>query len=293
MAILVDERTRLLVQGITGHEGRIHTRYMRDYGTEILAGVSPQKGGETVENVPVYNSVRSALREHPTINTSIIFVPADHAVEAVIESIESAIEQIVAISEHIPIHDVLKFIELGNRRSVRIIGPNCPGVISPNKAKVGIMPAQFFSEGSIGIVSRSGTLTYEVARLLTQEGLGQSTIVGIGGDPVVGLDLKEVLQMFKNDLETELIVLIGEIGGDSEERLAEEIPNLKIPIPIVAYIAGVTAPPGKRMGHAGAIISKDRGLASEKKEKLRDARVLVSDLPSEIPLIVKKELKLV
>ncbi|MFQ6135108.1 MAG: succinate--CoA ligase subunit alpha [Nitrososphaerales archaeon] len=291
MAILVDRGTRLLVQGMTGREGRLHTELMLRYGTEILAGVTPGKGGESVEGRPVYNTVKAAVKEHPEINASILFVPAPHAAEAAYEAIDAGIELLIVITERIPVHDAVRFIEYGRRKGVKIVGPNCPGVMSPSECKVGIMPGHLFKKGHVGIVSRSGTLTYEVAWSLTRSGLGQSTAVGVGGDPVVGLDLLEVIRMFQDDPDTEAVVVIGEIGGDAEERLAEEMKNSGVGMPLVAYIAGLTAPQGKRMGHAGAIISMGEGTAVGKKDRLTDAGALVADIPSDIPRLVRKGLE--
>lgn len=287
----MDRGVRLLVQGMTGREGRIHTRLMLRYGTKILAGVTPGKGGGRVEGRPVYNTVKAVLKDHPEINASILFVPAPHALDAVYEAVDAGIKLIVGITEHIPVHDTLRFVEYGRRRGVRIVGPNCPGVISPSECKVGIMPDHLFKKGRVGIVSRSGTLTYEVAWALTRSGLGVSTAVGVGGDPVVGLDLLEVIRMFQDDPDTDAVVLIGEIGGDAEERLVEEIRKSGVNMPLVAYVVGLTAPQGRRMGHAGAIISMGEGLAVEKKNRLADAGVLVADIPSEIPRLVRKGLK--
>ncbi|MEE9586136.1 MAG: succinate--CoA ligase subunit alpha [Nitrososphaerales archaeon] len=291
MGVLVNKGTRLLVQGMTGREGRLHTELMLRYGTKILAGVTPGKGGGSVEGRPVYNTVKEAVKEHPEINASILFVPAPHTAEAAYEAVDAGVELLVVITEHIPVHDAIRFIEYGRRRGVRIVGPNCPGVISPSECKVGIMPDHLFKKGHVGIVSRSGTLTYEIAWSLTSSGLGQSTAVGIGGDPVVGLDLIEVVRMFQDDSDTEAVVVIGEIGGDAEERLAEEMKNSGGGIPVVAYIAGLTAPTGKRMGHAGAIISMGEGTAAGKKKRLADAGALVADIPSDIPKLVRKGLE--
>ncbi|MET1128478.1 MAG: succinate--CoA ligase subunit alpha [Thermoproteota archaeon] len=291
MAILVDRNTRVIVQGITGREGSFHTKLMLEYGTKIVAGVTPGKGGSQVHGIPVYDTMKEAVREHPDANTSIIFVPARFATDAVYEAIEAGMKVIVVITEHIPVHDALKFVNYAKQRSVSIVGPNCPGVISPGKTKVGIMPGHVFREGSIGIVSRSGTLTYEIAFTLTREGLGQSTAVGIGGDPITGLNFIEVLEMFRNDPETEAVVLIGEIGGDAEERAARYIMETKYPKPVVAFIAGKTAPPGKRMGHAGAIISMGTGFYQDKVKALKAAGVPVAETPFQVVELVKQVLK--
>lgn len=290
MAILVDENTRVLVQGITGREGSFQTKIMLDYGTKVVAGVTPGKGGVKVHGVPVYDSVEEALREHPEINTSIVFVPARFAVDAVYEAVDAGIETVVVITEHIPVHDSMKVINYARQRGTKIIGPNCPGVISPERCKVGIMPGHVYRRGPVGIVSRSGTLTYEIAFSLTRAGIGQSTTVGIGGDPVVGMDFIEVLKLFEEDPETRVIVLVGEIGGDMEERAAKFIEEGGVSKPVVAYIAGRTAPPGKRMGHAGAIISMGAGSAESKIGALKAAGVDVAETPFEIPKLVKRRL---
>ncbi len=292
MAIIVDERTRVLVQGITGREGRFHTERMLEYGTKIVAGVTPGKGGQTVCGVPVYNTVDEAIRKHPEINTSIVFVPAKFAPDAIYEAIDAGIKTIVVITEGIPVHDEIKLINYARSKGVIIVGPNTPGVISPGKrVKVGIMPAKSFSPGHIGMVSRSGTLTYEIAEVLSRIGLGQSTVVGIGGDPITGLDFIDVVSMFEQDPETRGIVVIGEIGGDAEERLAEYIKKGYVTKPVIAYIAGKTAPPGKRMGHAGAIITMGRGSAESKIKALQSAGVEVATTPMQVAEIAKRVFK--
>ncbi len=282
MAVLVDKGTRLLVQGITGREGSFHTKLMIEYGTKVVAGVTPGKGGTEVHGVPVYDTVAEAVRKHPEINVSIIFVPARFAPDAVYEALDNGIRTIVVITEHIPSHEELRFVRYGRSLGARMVGPNCPGVISPGKSKVGIMPANVFKEGSVGIVSRSGTLTYEIAAAITREGFGQSTAVGIGGDPVTGLDFIDMLELFRDDPETEAVVLIGEIGGDAEERAARYVKETKYPKPVVAYVAGRTAPPGKRMGHAGAIISMGTGYYADKVRALRAAGISVAETPFEV-----------
>ncbi|MEM1995144.1 MAG: succinate--CoA ligase subunit alpha [Nitrososphaerales archaeon] len=291
MAILIDAKTRVLVQGATGREGSTHTASMLNYGTKILAGVTPNRGGSTVSGVPIYDLVSEAVESHPEINTSIVFVPASAAPEAVYEAIDAGIKLIIIVTERIPIHDTINLVAHAERKGAKIIGPNCPGVITPEVAKVGIMPAHLFKKGRVGIVSRSGTLTYEVAWALTRSGFGQSTAVGIGGDPVVGLGFVDVVQMFEADPETDAIVVIGEIGGDAEERLAAYIRRQGLAKPIVAYIAGRSAPKGKRMGHAGAIISLGSGSAEEKRAALIDAGVNVAELPSQIPILLKKAIQ--
>ncbi len=292
MAILVDERTRVLVQGITGREGRFHTERMLRYGTRIVAGVTPGKGGENVHGVPVYDTVEEALKNHPEINASIIFVPARFATDAIFEAVDAGIKLVVVITEGIPLHEELKVVSYARSRGTVIVGPNCPGLIAPRlRVKIGIMPEHYFAPGNVGIVSRSGTLTYEIAAELTRHGLGQSTVIGIGGDPITGLDFVEVVKMFEKDPETHAIVVIGEIGGDAEERLASYVENHGVSKPIVAFIAGRTAPPGKRMGHAGAIISMGRGDAASKIRALQRAGIEVAKLPHEVPKLVERALR--
>lgn len=291
MTILVDKNTRVLVQGITGKEGSFHTKLMLEYGTKIIAGVTPGKSGQIVHGVPVYDTVKEAVDKHGGFDASIVFVPARFVSEAVYEAIENGVRVVVVITEGVPLHDELKFVSLAKSLGVTIVGPNTPGVISPNECKLGIMPSHVFSKGSIGIVSRSGTLTYEIARELGKSGYGESTVIGIGGDPVTGLNFIEVYDMFQNDPETKLIVLIGEIGGDAEERFAKHYGGLRRRKPVVAYIAGRTAPPGKRMGHAGAIISMGIGDYLSKRKALEDAGVVVVDKPSDIPSAISQALK--
>jgi succinyl-CoA synthetase alpha subunit len=291
MTVLVDSETRVVVQGITGREGSFHTRAMLSYGTRILAGVTPGKGGTTVEGVPVYDNVMEAVRRHPELNTSIIFVPSRFAADAVYEAIDAGLDLIVVITEGIPVHETMKFVRYAKINGVTIIGPNCPGVISPGESKVGIMPGHVFSKGRVGIVSRSGTLTYEIAYAMTKAGIGQSTSIGIGGDPVPGTSFIDALEMFREDDGTDAVVLIGEIGGDMEERAARYIVEQGYEKPVVAYVAGRTAPPGKRMGHAGAIISMGVGDAASKIKVLREVGVEVAELPSQIPSLLMKVLK--
>jgi succinyl-CoA synthetase alpha subunit len=288
LPILIDGETRVLVQGITGREGSSHTLAMLKYGTKIVAGVTPGRGGTDVGGVPVYNTVRQAVEAHPEINSSIIFVPAPFNADAVYEALDSNLKLIVDITEHVPIHDSLEFVNYARDRGVTIIGPNCPGVMSPGTCKLGIMPGQIFSKGNVGIVSRSGTLTYEIAWVLTKAGLGQSTAVGVGGDPVIGRDTVEIIEMFEQDQETKSIVVIGEIGGDAEERVAARIKQRGMKKPVVAFIAGRQAPPGKRMGHAGAIVSMGSGTAAGKIKALEDVGVRVAELPSEIPKLISQ-----
>jgi succinyl-CoA synthetase alpha subunit len=278
VSIIVGEDTKLVVSGLTGREGSFHGLRNRDYGTDLVAGVTPGKGGQDVDGVPVYDTIAEAVEAGA--NTSMIFVPARFAAAAIDEAIEAGAETVIAITEGIPVLDMLKTYWKAKEAGVRLIGPNCPGVLSPGKANVGIIPAQFFDQGSIGVVSKSGTLTYQIGNELKQAGLGNSTIVGIGGDPIVGSDFIDILTLFEADEETELIVMVGEIGGDAEERAAEFIAE-NVSKPVVAYIAGFTAPPGKQMGHAGAIISGSSGTAEAKKEALEAKGVSVGRSPTE------------
>jgi succinyl-CoA synthetase alpha subunit len=280
MAILVDKNTRVVVQGITGKEGSFHALQCKAYGTQVVAGVTPSKGGQKVEDIPVFNTVESAVKE-TSANCSLIFVPPAFAADAIVEALDAGIELVVCITEGIPVRDMLKVKHymLRNYPKAKLIGPNCPGVITPGEAKVGIMPGHIFKRGTIGIVSRSGTLTYEASHQLTRYGLGQSTAVGIGGDPVHGLSHKDVIAMFNEDPETEAILMIGEIGGTAEEEAAEYIKQF-VKKPVFAYIAGITAPPGRRMGHAGAIITGGKGTAQAKMSALRDAGVHVIENPA-------------
>ena len=280
MAIFVDAETRLVVQGLTGSEGRFHGLRNRSYGTTLVAGVTPGKGGQDVEGVPVLDTVEEAVREHGA-NTSMVFVPAPFAADAVYEAVDAGIKTVIAITEGVPAHDMLRIHSYVRARGARMLGPNCPGALSPGKANVGIIPAEIFTPGNIGLVSRSGTLTYQIGHELTQMGLGNSTIVGIGGDPVVGSSFVDILGKFEADPETEVVVMVGEIGGDEEEKAATYI-AAEMSKPVVAYIAGFTAPPGKTMGHAGAIISGSSGTAQAKKEALEAAGVKVGTTPTEV-----------
>ena len=289
MAILVDENTKVLVQGITGRDGSFHTRLMLDYGTKVVAGVTPGKGGQEVHGVRVYNTVKEAVEETGA-NTSIIFVPPKFAVDAIFEAAEAGIKLIVTITEGIPALEESKVFDFLKKVGARMIGPNCPGIISPGKCKVGILPAHIFKEGDIGIVSRSGTLTYEIVYNITKSGFGQSTCIGIGGDAIIGTNFIDVLSLFEKDPQTHGVVLIGEIGGTDEQEAAEFIRD-HMTKPVVAFIAGLTAPPGKRMGHAGAIISGSEGTAKEKIEKFKECGVPVANIPSEIPALLKQVLK--
>ena len=279
MSIVVGEETKLVVSGLTGREGSFHGLRNRDYGTDLVAGVTPGKGGQDVDGVPVFDSIAEAVSERGA-NTSMVFVPARFAAAAIDEAIDSGVQTVIAITEGIPVLDMLRTYWKAREAGVRLIGPNCPGVLSPGKANVGIIPAQFFDPGKIGVVSKSGTLTYQIGNELKQAGAGNSSIVGIGGDPIVGSDFIDVLTLFEADPETELIVMVGEIGGDAEERAAEFIAE-QISKPVVAYIAGFTAPPGKQMGHAGAIISGSSGTAQAKKEALEAKGVRVGQSPTE------------
>lgn len=283
--IILDKNTKCVVQGITGKQGSFHTKSMLEYGTQIVAGTSPGKGGQEFEGVPVYNSIEEILEEKD-VNASIIFIPAPFAKDAAFEAI-SQLDLAVIITEHIPVHDSMQIAQYAQKNDCRVIGPNTPGIITPGVGKLGIMPTNIFQPGDIGIVSRSGTLTYEVASQITLAGLGQSTCLGIGGDPVVGLDFAEVLQMFEEDPDTSAMVMIGEIGGNAEEKAADYIAK-NINKPVVAYIAGITAPAGKRMGHAGAIIEGDSGSAQSKINALESAGVQVARQPSQIIDIMKK-----
>jgi succinyl-CoA synthetase alpha subunit len=283
--IFLDEDTRCVVQGITGKQGSFHTKRMLNYHTNIVAGTSPGKGGQEFEGIPVYNSI-AEVKEEVDVNASIIFIPAPFAKDAAFEAI-SHLELAVIITEHIPVHDSMEIINYALKNDCKIIGPNTPGIITPGVGKLGIMPTHIFNPGDIGIVSRSGTLTYEVASQITNAGLGQSTCLGIGGDPVVGLDFAEVLQKFEEDPQTKAMVMIGEIGGNAEEKAAEYIAE-NITKPVVAYIAGRTAPPGKRMGHAGAIIEGEAGTAETKIKALKSAGVEVAQQPSQIADIIKE-----
>ena len=284
MAIIVDTETRLVVQGLTGSEGRFHGLRNRAYGTELVAGVTPGKGGQDVEGVPVFDTVASAVRETGA-NTSMIFVPAPFAADAVYEAVDAGLSTIICITEGVPTHEMLRIHAYVHTRGVTMIGPNCPGVLSPGKANVGIIPGEIFREGAIGLVSRSGTLTYQIGHELTQLGLGNSTIVGIGGDPVVGSSFVDMLERFEADSQTEGVVMVGEIGGDEEEKAAAFI-EAEMSKPVIAYIAGFTAPPGKTMGHAGAIISGSAGTAQAKKDALEARGVRVGTTPTETAELV-------
>lgn len=273
MSILIDKETRLVVQGVTGREGSFHTRQCVDYGSNVVAGVTPGKGGQDLDGIPVFNTIQGAVQSTGA-NASLIFVPSPFAADAIMESAAAGLLLIVCITEGIPIRDMLKVVQFLKPRSCRLIGPNCPGVISPGRCKAGIMPGQIHKEGHIGVVSRSGTLTYEVVHQLTQNGLGQSTCIGIGGDPIIGSSFVDILQLFEEDAETHGVVLIGEIGGTDEEAAAQYIKH-HFNKPVLGFVAGLTAPPGKRMGHAGAIISGRGGTAAEKIAAMREGGIRV------------------
>ena len=280
MAIIVDRETRLVVQGLTGREGSFHGVRNRNYGTQVVAGVTPGKGGQDVEGIPIFDTVAEAVEEADA-NTTMVFVPARFATDAIYEAVDAGIETVICIAEGLPAHDMLRVYNYMCPKGITMLGPNCPGALSPGKANVGIIPAEIFREGRIGLVSRSGTLTYQIGHELTQLGLGNSTIVGIGGDPVVGSGFIDILERFEADDETEVVVMVGEIGGTEEEKAAGFIES-EMSKPVVAYIAGFTAPPGKTMGHAGAIISGTAGTAQAKKEALEAHGVRVGTTPTEV-----------
>ncbi len=286
MTVLVNENTRVVVQGITGYQGQFHTKLMQEYGTKVVAGVTPGKYGQKVHEVPVFDLVQEAVDE-ANANAAIIFVPAAFAGDAVLEAIEANLNPIVAITEHIPIIDTMKAVQSAKQVGITVIGPNTPGIISPGKTKIGIMPGHVFKEGSIGLVSRSGTLTYEIASAMTSMDQGQSTCIGMGGDPITGITFLDALEKFQADPETKAIVLVGEIGGDAEEKAAAYAKEY-VNKPIVAFVAGRTAPPGKRMGHAGAIISGSSGTAKSKIEAFNKVGIRVAEHPVQIADILKE-----
>jgi succinyl-CoA synthetase alpha subunit len=289
MAILVDDNTRLLVQGITGREGAFHTGRMLESGTNVVAGVTPGKGGQDYEDVPVFDTVEKAVEETGA-NASVIFVPPPFAADAIFESLDGAMSTVCCITEGIPVHDMMRVTDYLQMKEATLIGPNCPGVLSPGKANVSIMPRDIFMPGNVGVVSRSGTLTYQIVNELTQRGIGQSTAVGIGGDPIIGTDFIEILEKFEADPETECVVMIGEIGGNAEQLAAEYVRS-QMDTPVVAYIAGFTAPEGKTMGHAGAIVSGGESTAEAKSEALRRAGISAATNPSEVAELVAKALR--
>jgi len=288
VSVLVDQNTKLIVQGITGRDGSFHAKQMVEYGTQVVAGVTPGKGGQEEHGVPVFNSVAEA-KEQTQANTAVIYVPAKFAKDAILEDINAGIDLIICITEGLPVLDMVEVRKGMKGKNIRLIGPNCPGVISPGKAKVGIMPGHIHKEGPIGVVSRSGTLTYEVVYNLTLNDIGQSSCVGLGGDPIIGTRFIDVLEMFEKDEDTKGIVMVGEIGGEDEQIAAEYIKK-EVSKPVVGFIAGRTAPAGKRMGHAGAIISSGDSTAEAKRNVLKDAGVAVVDFPDEIPAIFKLKL---
>lgn len=288
MSILIDSSTKVCVQGITGRDGSFHTKQMLEYGTNIVAGVTPGKGGEKIEGVPVFNTVKEAVIKTGA-DTSIIFVPARFAVDALYEAADAGIKLIVTVSEGIPALDMVKAVHFLNEKGARLIGPNSPGLISPGKSKVGILPGQIFKEGSVGVISRSGTLTYEIVSHITNAGIGESTCIGIGGDPIIGLKFIDCLELFNKDDQTKAVVIVGEIGGSDEEETAIYIKE-NFNKPVVGFIAGLTAPPGKRMGHAGAIVSGGSGTAAEKIKALEGANIPVAREPVEIAKLLRERL---
>lgn len=289
MAIILTENVPTIVQGITGHQGSFHAEQMKAFGTNVVGGVTPGKGGTTVKGFPVFDSVSEAVKRTGA-RASVVFVPAPFAFDAVVEAVDNGIELVTVITEHIPFHDMVRLKLYAKIKGARIIGPNCPGITSVGIAKHGIMPNAIFRKGNVGVVSRSGTLTYEIVNAITEAGLGETTVIGIGGDQVVGTTMQEVVRMFEEDDETKAIVLVGEIGGTAEEETAEIIKR-SVTKPVVAFIAGRSAPPGKRMGHAGAIIMGGKGTAQSKIEALRSAGAAVASSPSEIPKLLKERLK--
>ena len=289
MGIIINANTRVIVQGITGKQGSYHTEQMLAYGTKILAGVVPGKGGTSVHGVPVYDTVKETVETYAP-DASIVFVPAPFAMAAVLEAIDSKIKTVVVVTEHLPIKDAIAMMAHAAQSKVTIIGPNTPGIIVPGESKLGIMPSNVFTAGNVGVVSRSGTLTYEVAAGLTREGLGQSTCLGVGGDAIVGLNFIEALELFREDTKTKAVVLIGEIGGGMEELTAQYIAKERYPKPVVAYVAGLSAPAEKRMGHAGAIILGTQGTAQSKIDAFITAGVKVAQKPSDVATLLSKEL---
>lgn len=288
MTLLVGKETRSIVQGITGNQGSFHTKLMREYGTQLVGGVTPGKGGTYVQGIPVFDTVAAAL-EKDDANSSIIFVPAPFAKEAAMEAIDAGLNPVVIITEMIPARDSMVLMAYAREHETTIVGPNTPGVITPGEAKLGIMPGDVFEPGRVGVASRSGTLTYEIAASLSHSGIGQSTCLGIGGDPFTGLNFVDVLKMFRDDKSTDAVVLIGEIGGSAEEDAANYIKETNYPKPVAAYVAGRAAPPGKRMGHAGAIITGTEGTADAKMKRFKEVGVLVAEVPSELPRLLQQQ----
>jgi succinyl-CoA synthetase alpha subunit len=289
MSILADRNTRLVIQGITGNEGSFHGQQMIAYGTRVVAGCTPGRGGETCLDVPVYNTMKEAV-QRTDANASVVYVPAAAAADAALEAIASGVSLVVVITEGIPVLDMVRVYWAARERGVALIGPNCPGIISPGKAKIGIMPGHIHKEGRIGLISRSGTLTYEIVKELSTHGLGQSTCIGIGGDPIIGTSFVDALERFENDPDTDAVVLLGEIGGTDEEAAADFV-KARMTKPVVGFIAGLTAPPGKRMGHAGAIISGGKGTAKDKIAALNAAGIPVAERPDQVPGLVKERLR--
>lgn len=287
MAVIINDKTKILVQGMTGNQGQFHTGQMLAYGSKIIGGISPGKGGQNVQGVPVYDSIEQAMQVEPA-DASVIFIPARFVKESALEAMEAGIKTLVIITEHVPLHDALDIMSYAEKKGVQIVGPNTYGLISPGQCKIGIMPNRIFLPGSVGIVARSGTLSYEIVSQLTDAGIGQSTVVGLGGDRVVGLSFIDVLQKFEADPETKGVVLVGEIGGNAEEEAAQYIKSMKKPV--VAFLAGKSAPPGKRMGHAGAIIERGKGTFASKVEALTEAGVKVASLPWEVSTLLKQAL---
>ncbi len=287
MAVIINDKTKILVQGMTGNQGQFHTGQMLAYGSKIVGGISPGKGGQSVQGVPVYDSVEQAMQAEPA-DASVIFIPARFVKESALEAMEAGIKTLVIITEHVPLHDALDIMAYAEKKGVQIVGPNTYGLISPGQCKIGIMPNRIFLPGAIGVVARSGTLSYEIVFQLTQAGIGQSSVVGLGGDRVVGLSFIDVLQKFEADPETKGVVLVGEIGGNAEEEAAQYIKSMTKPV--VAFLAGKSAPPGKRMGHAGAIIERGKGTFASKVEALTAAGVKVASLPWEVSDLIKAAL---
>ena len=290
MSILIDEKTKVVVQGITGRDGSFHTKAMKDYGTNLVAGVTPGKGGQSIHDIPIYDLVSEAV-EATGANTAVIYVPPPFAADAVLEAAHAGVKLVVAITEGIPVMDMIPIMPELKEMGVRLLGPNCPGLISPGKSKVGILPGEIHKPGPVGVVSRSGTLTYEMVYQLTRNGIGQSTCIGIGGDPIIGTRFIDTLELYEKDPETKAVVMIGEIGGNAEEEAARFVQE-KMTKPVVGFIAGRTAPPGKRMGHAGAIISGGKGTADEKTAALEAAGIKVARIPSEVGGLIKEALGL-
>lgn len=287
MSILVDENTRVIVQGYTGKQGRFHASQMREFGTRVVAGISPGKGGQELDGVPVYDTVKAAMREHG-VDASVLFVPAPFAKDAALEALDAGVPLVVIITEHIPVQDTMKIVAYASERNARVIGPNCVGIVSAGKCKIGIMPNSIYNKGCVGVVARSGTLSYQIAQEISDVGLGQTSALSVGGDPVVGVGLTEALQMFEADPETLGVVVVGEIGGNAEEIASDYIACMSKPV--VAYLAGRSAPPGKRMGHAGAIIERGMGTLDSKVKALKKAGAQVAQLPWEVKDLMQEAL---